>query len=118
MFLKVWTTLGGNDEKSALSRREILAGIGLVGACAAAFPSILGSKPAEALEVALLAPLIPDATRTEIVEVNAAQRNSETEELTEFSSQDWRRRRRRRWREVCTTHWRRGRRVRVCRRVY
>jgi hypothetical protein len=118
MFLKVWTTLGGNDEKSALSRREILAGIGLVGACAVAFPAILGSKPAEALEGALLAPPIPDATRTETVQVSAAERNSETEELTEFSSQDWRRRRRRRWREVCTTHWRRGRRVRVCRRFY
>lgn len=114
MFFR--TTLGGNDEKAALSRREMLAGIGLV-ACAVAFPSMLGSKPAEALEGALVVEPIPDA-RTETVEINAAERTPETEELTEFSSQEWRRRRRRRWREVCTTHWRRGRRVRVCRRVY
>jgi hypothetical protein len=118
MFLKVWTSLGGTDEKAALSRREMLAGIGFVGACAVAFPAIFGSAPAEALEGTRVAGPLSDPTRTETVEINAAERNSETEELTEFSSQDWRRRRRRRSREVCTTHWRRGRRVRVCRRVY
>ena len=118
MFLKVWTSLGKNDEKAALSRREMLAGIGLVGACAVAFPAILGSTPAKALEGALVADPISDATRTKSLEINTAERKSEAEDLTEFSSQDWRRRRRHRWREVCTTHWRRGRRVRVCRRVY
>jgi hypothetical protein len=114
MFPKIWTT---SDEKAVLTRREMLGGIGLVG-CAVAFPAVLGSTPAEALEDTPVAGPISDVTRTETVEINTAERNSETEELTEFSSQDWRRRRRRGWREVCTTHWRRGRRVRVCRRVY
>jgi hypothetical protein len=118
MFPKIWTTSDGNHKKAVLSRREMLAGIGLFGACAVAFPPILGSTPAEALEDTRAAGPLPDPTRTETVEINAAELNSETEELTEFSSQDWRRRRRRRSREVCTTHWRRGRRVRVCRRVY
>jgi hypothetical protein len=118
MLLKIWTTSDGNHEKTALSRREMLAGIGFVGACTVAFPAIFGSTPAEALEVKPVAGPLSDAKPTETVEINTAERNSETEELTEFSSQDWRRRRRRRWREVCTTHWRRGRRVRVCRRVY
>lgn len=115
MFFR--TTLGGNDEKVALSRREMLVGVGLVGACAVALPAILGSKPAEALESALVAEPLSDAPSTQTAESSAAERGSETHELTEFSSQEWRRRRRR-WREVCTTHWRRGRRVRVCRRVY
>lgn len=108
----------GNDETAVLSRRELLSGIGLVGACAVAFPAILGSTPAGALEGTLVTGPVSDATPTKTVEINAAERNSATEELTEFSSQDWRRRRRRRWPEVCTTRWRRGRRVRVCRRVY
>jgi hypothetical protein len=110
--------LGGNDDKVALSRREMLVGVGLVGACAVAFPAILRPKPAAALESALVATPLSDAPSTQTVESNAAERGSATHELTEFSSQEWRRRRRRRWREVCTTHWRRGRRVRVCRRVY
>ena len=117
MFPQIWTTSDGNHKSAALSRREMLAGIGLVGACAVALPAILGSTPAEALEGVLVAGPLSDAARTEPVEINAAERSSETDELTEFSSQDWRRRRRRGWREVCTTHWRRGRRVRVCRRV-
>lgn len=116
MFFR--TTSGGNDEKVALSRREMLVGVGLVGACAVALPAVLGSTPAEALESALVAEQPSDAPSTQTVESSAAERGSETHELTEFSSQEWRRRRRRPWREVCTTHWRRGRRVRVCRRVY
>jgi hypothetical protein len=121
MFWKVRTTLcgalSGNDEAAALSRREMLAGIGLVGVCAVAGPAILGSNPAEAREGTPLAKPISDATRTEAAEGNAAEPNSDADELTEFSSQEWRRRRRR-WRVVCRRRWRRGRLVRVCRRVW
>jgi hypothetical protein len=125
MFWKVRTTLSGNDDAASLSRREMLAGIGLVGVCAVAGPAILGSNPAEAREGTLVAEPISDATQTkavqgnaaEAVPSNAAERNFEIDELTELSSQ-WRRRRRRRWREVCTVRRRRGRVVRVCRRVW
>ena len=122
MFWKVRSTLCGalsaNDDAAALSRREMLAGIGLVGVCAVAGPAILGSNPAEAREGTLVAEPISDATQTKAAEGNAAERNSDTDELTEFSSQDWRRRRRRRRRVVCRRRWRRGRVVRVCRRVW
>ena len=127
MFWKVRTTLSGalsgNDDRAALSRREMLAGIGLVGVCAVAGPAILGSNPAEAREGTLVAEPISDAPRTKADEGNAAERNSGADELTEFSSQEWRRRRRRRWRRrrwrvVCRRRWRRGRVVRVCRRVW
>lgn len=121
--------LRGNDEAAALSRREMLAGIGLVGVCAVAGPAILGSNPAEAREGTPLAKPISDATRTEAAEGNAADPNSDTDELTEFSSQewrrrrrpgrqDWRRRRRHRGRVVCRRRLHRGRVVRVCRRVW
>jgi hypothetical protein len=117
MFLKVRTTLNGSDDAASLSRREMLAGIGLVGMCAVAGPAILGLNPAEAQEGTLVAEPMSDATETKAVQGNAAERNFEIDELTEFSSQ-WRRRRRRRWREVCRVRRRRGRVVRVCRRVW
>jgi hypothetical protein len=133
MFWKVRTTLcgalSGNDDAAALSRREMLAGIGLVGLCAVAGSAILDSNPAEAREGTPLAKPISDAPQTEAAEGNTAESNSDTDELTEFSSQEWRRQRRRRWRQerrwrrrrgrvVCRRRWRRGRVVRVCRRVW
>lgn len=125
MFWKVSSVLGGNDDAAVLSRREMLTGIGLVGACAVAGPAILGSNPAEAREGTPVAGPISDATRTEAAEAKPAERNLGSDESTEFSSQDWRWRRRRwrrrrwghRWRVVCRRRWRRGRVVRVCRRV-
>ena len=109
--------MSGNDDTAGLSRREMLAGIGLVGVCAVAGPAILGSNPAEAREGTLVAEPISDAPGTKAVEGNAAERNFDSDEFTEFSSQQWRRRRRRHWREVCTRRRHRGRVVRVCRRV-
>ena len=118
--------LSGNDDAAVLSRREMLAGIGLAGACAVAGPALFGSSPAAAREHTPAAEPISDATHTE-----AAERNPDTE----FSSQDWRRRRRRRRRYyrdrrryyrrrrrrsriVCRRRWRYGRLVRTCRRVW
>jgi hypothetical protein len=114
MFWKVRTTLSGNDDTAVLSRREMLAKIGITGVCAVAGPAVFASTPTEA-RVAPVAEPISDAPRTE-----AAEHPSDTNKSTEFSSQDWRRRRwgRRRSRVVCRRYWRRGRRVRVCRRVW
>ena len=122
MFWKVRTILSGalgrNDDATALSRREMLAGIGLAGVCAVAGPALLGAAPAQAREGGPVAEPKSDAPPNEA----AAERGSASDEMPEFSSQDWRRRRRRRRRRrgrvVCRRYRRRGRIVRVCRRVW
>ena len=133
MFWKFRTTatgtLSGNHDATAFSRREMLAGIGAVGVCAVAGTAILGSKPANAAERAPVPQPPSDAIHTEAAEANTAEHGSKIDDLTEFSSQEWRRRRyrgrrdrywrrRRRSRVVCRRRWRRGRVVRVCRRVW
>jgi hypothetical protein len=135
MFWKVRTavggTLSGNHDATAFSRREMLAGIGAVGVCAVVGSAVLGSKPANATARTPVPQPLSDAIQTEAAEANTAEHGSKIDDLTEFSSQEWRRRRyrgrrgrywrrrpwRRRWRVVCRRRWRRGRVVRVCRRV-
>jgi hypothetical protein len=123
MFWKIRTAsrdgLSEGDGAKALSRRQMLAGIGLAGACAVAGPALL-SSPVAAREGMPAAEPLPEA------DTDSAEHRHETgERTTEFSSQEWRRRRRRYYRRrrrrsrlVCRRRWRRGRLVRTCRRVW
>lgn len=103
---------GRDDPAAALSRREMLAGIGLVGLLATA-PKLLVSSPAEARTVdALSAKPDDSADTTQTSEDRSAERKDEnTTDVTELSAQRrryWRRRyrwRRRYWRR--RYHWRR-----------
>src|SRR5687767_9504099 len=45
---KSWNSQPAIDDVARLSRREMLAGIGLVSVCAVAMPTLLVSSPAEA----------------------------------------------------------------------
>ena len=95
----------GRDEEAALSRRDILGGLGLAGLLAAA-PKLFASSPAEAraLDKPAAAPTPEtNATDTQGAEEGAVDLNAEGSEVTDLSSQYWRRRRRRYWRR----RWRR-----------
>lgn len=128
-----------NDDAAVLSRREVLAGIGVAGAFAIAGSTLLASSPSEAR---INAPLIEpeaapaEAAKAEVAECSDRDRNLadfDAADLTEFSAQRWRRVRRRYWRRgrrrywrrrywrrrvVCRRRWIRGRLVRVCRRIW
>jgi hypothetical protein len=122
-----WTEVMRSSRKSvdsgneaAVSRRELLAGIGVTGIFAIAGSALLvtearAKNPAKEPE-----PVCADAAETEVAECNVAQRKRtlDTADLSEFSAQPYWRRRRRRSRVVCRRRWVRGRRVRVCRRVW
>ncbi len=91
----------GRDEEAALSRRDALAGLGLAGLLLAT-PKLLGSSAAEAkpLEPAP-ATKADDTQRADEATDLAAD---DTANVTDLSSQYWRRRRRRYWRR---RYWRR-----------
>jgi hypothetical protein len=137
----------GNDDAAVLSRRDVLAGIGLAGAFVVAGSTLLASSPAEArVDTPAIEPEAApaDAAKAEVAKCDCSKDNLgdlDTADLTEFSAQwrrryygygprrrYWRRRRRRYWRRrywrrgywrvVCRRRWYRGRLVRVCRRVW
>jgi hypothetical protein len=107
---------------AALSRREMLAGIGLAGLFVAA-PNLLAMSPAEArtINTPAVEPAAPaDTTSAEVTEDSAVERDAaDTADVTEFSAHRrwssryyWRRRywRRRYWRRryyVRRRYWRR-----------
>ena len=102
---------GRDDDAAVLSRRNVLAGLGLVGAVLAA-PQLLSATAAEAKP---LAKPEPDAAATEVnarAEQASQEIGTEASEATDLSSQYWRRRRRR------YVYWRRPRRYIVVRRRY
>jgi hypothetical protein len=116
-FLK--SIFGRMDEDPGLSRRDILAGLGLVGALLAA-PKLFAS-PAEAMPLENTAEAAAsarsseiDATQTRPTEEGDDQSVAEPSELTDLSSHRRRRRYwRRRWRR---RYWRRRWRRRYWRR--
>ena len=118
-FLK--SIFGRDDDAAALSRRDILAGLGLAGLLVAT-PKLLGSSPAEAkpLDKPAAAPT-PEttATDTRAGDEGAVDLNAGDSDVTDLSARHWRRRRywRRRWRR---RYWRRPywRRRRYWRRRY
>jgi hypothetical protein len=118
-FLK--SIFGRLDEDPGVSRRDILAGLGLAGALLAA-PKLFAS-PAEAmpLENAAEAAASARSSETEATETRPAEEGAdlaaaEPSELSDLSSQYRRRRRRRYWRR---RYWRRRYwRPRVYRRRY
>jgi hypothetical protein len=99
---------GRDDDAPALSRRDILAGIGLAGLFVAA-PKLL-SSPAEASTINT-PPVEPpagssDTADAKVTEHSALERDAtDTGEMTDVSAQYWRRRRRRYWRR--RYRWRR-----------
>jgi hypothetical protein len=128
-----WMTQSKTDADSdagVLSRRDVLAGIGMAGAVVVVGSTLLASGRAGAngIDSAIAQPdpkgkaetLKSDATRTRVSQRDGAA----FDDSSEFSAQwRWRRRwrpwrRRRRWIVRCRRFWRRGRLVRVCRRVW
>ena len=119
------------ERASVLSRREVMAGLGMAGVIAMVGPALLTARPAEASPARTNSSSEPDPkaakpaataeARSEIAECSGP-------DATEFSAQRrWRRRwrrgwrrpwRRRRWVVRCRRRWRRGRLVRICRRVW
>src|SRR5262249_35374964 len=100
----------GNDDAAVLSRRRVLAGIGFAGLLAVAGSRLLVSSPAEARSDTPVRQ--PEAAPTDAAKGEAAERAPEGNRAilarggaTEFSSQSWRRRRRRYWRR--RSRWRR-----------
>ena len=113
-FLK--SIFGRVDEAPGLSRRDMLAGLGLAGALLAA-PKLFAS-PAEAMPLENAAEAVASAPASEIkatetrpAEEGADLAAAEPSEVTDLSSQYRRRRRRRYWRR---RYWR----PRVYRRRY
>jgi hypothetical protein len=133
----------GSDDAAVLSRRDVLAGIGVAGVLVVAGSTLLAPRPAQArVNTPATEPAATpdDATRAEVAECELPNpADLDTADVTEFSAQ-WRRRywrrrywrrrywrrrywRRRYWRRryrrvVCRRRWFRGRLVRVCRRVW
>lgn len=113
---------GGNE--AVASRRKILASIGLSAICAIAGSALLVTEARAETPARQPEPARADAAETEVAQCNVAQRKRtfDTADMSEFSAQKyWRRghrHRRRRSRVVCHRRWVRGRRVRVCRRVW
>src|SRR5215471_19689328 len=101
----------GNDETAVLSRRRVLAGIGFAGLVAVAGSTFLASGPTQARSnsPATEPEAAPtDGAKDKVVERGAPESNRpdlDRGEATEFSSQYWRRRRRRYWRR--RYRWRR-----------
>ena len=94
-----------NRDQAALSRRDMLAGLGLAALFATA-PKLLAPGVAEASPV--VAPETDDVTTSEAAEPAAEQRNAANDGVTEFSSQPyWRYRRRWRRRYWRRRYWRR-----------
>jgi hypothetical protein len=112
----------GNDDAAVLSRRDVLAGIGLAGVFAVAGSTLLASRPAEArINTPVIEPeaASADAAKAEVAECEVPEHNLadlDTADFTEFSGQ-WRRRygrgyywrgpRRRYWRRRRRRYWRR-----------
>ena len=98
-------------DTAELSRRRVLAGIGLAGLFAVAGSTLFASSQAEARSNTPVRE--PEATPTDAGKDKVAERDtpesrradSDRGEATEFSSQYWRRRRRRYWRR--RYRWRR-----------
>jgi len=131
-----------SNDAAVLSRRDMLAGMGIAGLFVVAGPALLAPIQAEARVDAPEA--VPaDAGTAEVAECSAPERNlaePDTADFSEFSSQYYRRRARRAYRRgyrrgfyrrpywrrrygrrsrvVCRRRWVRGRLVRVCRRVW
>ena len=91
------------DDAAALSRRDMLAGLGLAGLFVAA-PKLLLPSAAEAATNGLPAaePEVP-ADKSNPEHRDIAENAADTDDVSELSSQRWRRRRRY-WRR---RHWRR-----------
>jgi hypothetical protein len=110
---------GGTESEAGLSRRDMLAGLGMAGVLAMAGPALLSSRPAQANPIAV-APTEPKVPAADAPAAKLAE--PEPVEHTEFTSQRWRWRRRwwrrRRWRWRCRRFWRRGRWRRRCWRVW
>jgi hypothetical protein len=133
MMIRIRRTISGDDDAAVLSRREMLAGIGLAGVFVVAGSTLLASTPADARVKTLVVEPGDDAAQSEVAEAKLDPERDLDAELTEFSAQPWRRQRRRYYRRglrrgrrywrrrarvVCRRRWFRGRLVRVCRRIW
>src|ERR1043165_2679125 len=114
-----------DDDSAALSRRDMLAGLGLAGLLVAA-PKFLGPSVAEAMPLAAPEPEIDSADGdAKVAEHDAGEDNADESDATDLTSRrrwrrrHWRRRyywRRRHWRR--RYYWRRPWRRRYWRRRY
>jgi len=102
---------GRDDDAAVLSRRNVLAGLGLVGA-AIAVPALLSPGAAEAKPMGKPADApVRSESAAEVSEKTVQEPTADSSDATDLSSQYWRRRRRYRY-------WRRPRRYIVVRRRY
>jgi hypothetical protein len=96
------------ETETSLSRREALAGLGLVGAVLAA-PTLIASRPAEAkpldkaaeAESSRARPEPRDEAEAQVAEAHEAELNPDASDATDLSSRRHWRWRRRHWRR----HW-------------
>jgi len=136
----------GNDDAAVLSRRDMLAGMGIASLFVVAGSALVApSQAAARVDTPVAEPEAAraNAAKAEVAECSAPERNlaePDTADFSEFSSQYYRRRARRAYRRgyrrgfyrrpywrrrygrrsrvVCRRRWYRGRFVRVCRRVW